>query len=86
MRPQRAFELSMLASVPAVVGAVLVEVPEMLASPVGMAAPLAGAAIAFGVGVAALHLLRGAINRGRLAWFAAWTAPLALVALVVGLR
>jgi undecaprenyl-diphosphatase len=84
VRPQRAFELSMLASVPAVLGAVLVEVPAALSSPVGLAAPLAGAAVAFGVGVGALYVLRDAINRGRFAWFAAWTAPLAVVVAIIG--
>ena len=84
VRPQRAFELSMLASVPAVLGAVLVEVPAALSSPVGFAVPLAGAAVAFGVGVGALYALRGAINRGRFAWFAAWTAPLAVVVAIIG--
>ena len=86
VRPQRAFELSMLASVPAVLGAVLVEVPAVLASPVGLGSSLAGAVVAFGVGVGALHVLRGAINRGRFAWFAAWTAPLAVAALALGLK
>ncbi len=83
VRPQRAFELSMLASVPAVLGAVLVEVPAALSSPVGLGAPLAGAVIAFGVGIGALYALRGVVNRGRFAWFAAWTAPLALVVALV---
>ena len=85
VRPQRAFELSMLASVPAVLGAVLVEVPAALTSPVGLAAPVAGAVIAFGVGVGALYVLRGAINRGGFAWFAAWTGPLAVVVATIGL-
>jgi undecaprenyl-diphosphatase len=82
VRPDRAFELSMLASIPAVLGALLVELPSVGPGQVDPAVALLGAALAFAVGVGALFALRGAIQRGWLSWFALWTAPLAAIALV----
>jgi undecaprenyl-diphosphatase len=86
VRPQRAFELSMLASVPAVAGAMLVEAPAIRAAGVTLAGALAGAGLAFGVGLGALVALRGATVRGRLSWFGWWTAAAAVAGLAVALR
>jgi undecaprenyl-diphosphatase len=85
VRPQRAFELSMLASIPAVLGAVLVEAPAIQAAGVNLAGALAGAVIAFGVGVGALFALRGVTVRGRLSWFGLWTAAAAVAGLAAAL-
>jgi undecaprenyl-diphosphatase len=86
VRPGRAFELSMLASVPAVLGAVALEAPEMSGDEGALGLAIAGAAIALVVGMGALLLLRGLVCRGRLAWFALWTAPLALACFVLAGR
>ena len=88
VRPVRAFELSMLASVPAVLGAVLLEAPEALRAE-GISATLPaclGAAVALAVGIVALRILRGVVDRGRLSWFALWTAPLAVVCFLLAAR
>ena len=81
--PTRAFELSMLASIPAVLGAVLLQLRHLLASFSGLGSALFGALIAFAVGVVALLVLRGAVDRGRLPWFALWTMPLAIATLAL---
>lgn len=83
IRSERAFELSMLMSLPAVAGAVLVEVlgTEPLA---GRTLPLvAGGVTAFAIGLLALALLRRMVARGQLAWFALWVMPLALATLAL---
>lgn len=79
VRSARAFELSMLISLPAVCGAFLLEFSRDLtgARPGGQL--LLGTAVAFGVGLLALHWLRGVVTQGRLAWFAAWVLPLSIV-------
>jgi undecaprenyl-diphosphatase len=79
----RAFELSMLVSLPAVLGAVAVEVPEMAGAELGLDVGLVGAALAFGVGVVALYLLRGAVVRGHFPLFALWTLPLGIATLAM---
>jgi undecaprenyl-diphosphatase len=78
VRPGRAFELSMICSVPAVLGAVILEVPDLLSGPAGVGPAALGAAVAIAVGIPALLLLRGVVDRGRLAWFGLWTATVAL--------
>lgn len=82
VRPDRAFELSMLMSLPAVLGAVLLELPKMAGSGnVGVA--IVGAVVAFGVGLVALVFLRRVVMRGHFAWFALWVLPLALATLAL---
>lgn len=83
LRSDRAFELSMLLSVPAIVGALLLELAgaEDLG---GRMLPLtSGAIVSFGVGLLALTLLRRAVSRGHLAWFSLWVLPLALATLAL---
>lgn len=84
VRPDRAFELSMLLSLPAVLGATLLEARHLGGDAVAPA--LVGAAVAMGVGVAALRALRGLVDRGRLSWFALWVGPVALLTLSVAAR
>ncbi|HSC87487.1 MAG TPA: undecaprenyl-diphosphate phosphatase [Polyangiaceae bacterium] len=74
----RAFELSMLMSIPAVLGAVILETPHALRdlSQPGLAA--FGTFVAFVTGVAALLALRRIVVSGKFSWFAAWVGPLAL--------
>jgi undecaprenyl-diphosphatase len=85
LRRERAFELSMLASVPAALGAVLLKLPGLVRSPAGLGASLFGAAAAALVGLGALLLLRRVVAEGRMALFALWTFPLALATLAMAL-
>lgn len=83
VRSERAFELSMLMSIPAVTGAVLLELlgAEQLE---GRALPLVtGTITSFAVGIMALTLLRRMVSRGQLAWFALWVLPVALATLAL---
>ena len=82
VRPDRAFELSMLMSLPAVLGATLLEVPEAWrGGGGGLLVAGVGAVAACAVGIAALLLLRGVVDRGRLSFFALWVVPLAMATL-----
>jgi undecaprenyl-diphosphatase len=83
VRPERAFELSMLMSLPAVFGALLLELPKALKAPEGVAVAALGAAVAFVVGVLALEILRRLLVRGKFALFAVWVFPLALATLAM---
>jgi undecaprenyl-diphosphatase len=85
VRPDRAFELSMLMSLPAVVGALLLEGRHALEGPFPGAPALLGAAVALVTGVVALLVLRRVVVRGRFGWFAFWVGPLALATLALGL-
>jgi undecaprenyl-diphosphatase len=85
VRPERAFELSMLMSLPAVVGALLLEGRHVFGTPFPGAPALLGALVALGTGVFALTLLRRVVIRGRFGWFAFWVGPLALATLALGL-
>jgi undecaprenyl-diphosphatase len=83
VRSERAFELSMLMSIPAVAGAVLLESLGGDAMG-GRVLPLSsGAVMAFGVGLVALSLLKRMVSRGHLAWFALWVLPVALATLAL---
>ncbi|MBM4364264.1 MAG: undecaprenyl-diphosphate phosphatase [Deltaproteobacteria bacterium] len=81
--PLRAFELSMLMSLPAVLGAVLLEARHLDGFGGDTGAVLVGAAVAFGVGVLALSLLRRSLLGGFFPWFAAWVVPLGLATLAL---
>jgi undecaprenyl-diphosphatase len=83
VRPERAFELSMLMSLPAVFGAVLLELPKLIAAGEGYGVAALGALVAFGVGLVALVVLRRIVMRGHFAWFALWVLPLALATLAL---
>ena len=83
VRSERAFELSMLMSLPAVAGAVLLELIGGHEFGGHTLALIAGAATAFGVGLLALSLLRRMVSRGHLAWFALWVLPVALATLAL---
>lgn len=85
VRPERAFELSMLMSLPAVVGALLLEGRHAIGGPFPGAPALVGATVALVTGVIALLLLRRVVIRGRFGWFAFWVGPLALATLALGL-
>lgn len=79
-----AFRLSFLLSLPAVAGAVLLELrhPEVWSTLGGPG--VFGAAIAFVVGLAALAALRSIVARGRFWVFAVYLVPLAVVVSALG--
>ncbi len=84
LRPKRAFELSFLASLPAVLGAVILEAPKALRVP-GAAGPLAvGVAVAFVFGLVALFLLQRVLVGKRLWAFSLYLVPLAFATLAWG--
>jgi undecaprenyl-diphosphatase len=83
VRSDRAFELSMLMSVPAVSAAVLLELLEGDSMMGHWFALGSGAVAAFAVGLLALTLLRRVVSSGNLAWFALWVLPLALATLAL---
>jgi undecaprenyl-diphosphatase len=85
VRPDRAFELSMLMSLPAVAGALALEAPKALAHGSLDTTAWLGAAAALLVGVAALLLLQRLVKRGRFMWFALWVGPLAVATIAMGL-
>jgi undecaprenyl-diphosphatase len=83
VKPQRAFELSMLMSLPAVLGATLLEAPKAFGDSALLVPAAVGAAVAFFVGLLALGLLRRIVMAGRFSWFAAWVVPVALATLAM---
>jgi undecaprenyl-diphosphatase len=85
VRRERAFELSMLISLPAVIGALLLESRHVVGTPFPGTPALIGAGVAFVTGLFALGLLRRIVVGGRFGWFAFWVGPLALATIGMGL-
>jgi undecaprenyl-diphosphatase len=83
VRAERAFEFSMLLSVPAVAAALLLELLDGESMDGHALAAACGAITAFAVGLGALSLLRRVVSRGHLAWFALWVLPVALATLAL---
>jgi undecaprenyl-diphosphatase len=79
----RAFELSMLMSVPAVLGAALLELPGSLSQMQGLGAALVGSVVACLTGVGAMLVLRRMVVGGKFPWFAIWVFPLAVATLTM---
>jgi undecaprenyl-diphosphatase len=86
VRPARAFALSMLMSLPAIVGAIGLEARHAFSGPFLFGPVALGAVAAFATGVVALLMLRHIVDRGRFGWFAFWVAPLSLATIALGLR
>ncbi|NRA32426.1 MAG: undecaprenyl-diphosphate phosphatase [Polyangiaceae bacterium] len=84
IRSERAFELSMLMSLPVVFGAVLLELRHVSELGYSVGVLIAGATSAFLVGLLALELVRRAVTQGRFAMFALWVFPLAIATLALG--
>jgi undecaprenyl-diphosphatase len=87
VRPARAFELSMLISLPGLLASIGLEARPLLSAPLPgeISSVLVGGLVALATGVLALHALRGVVMRRRLAWFAFWVGPLALATLALGI-
>jgi undecaprenyl pyrophosphate phosphatase UppP len=75
----------MLISLPAIVGALLLEGRHAIGTPLAGGPALLGATVAFGAGLFALGLLRRIVVGGRFGWFAFWVGPLALATIGMGL-
>jgi undecaprenyl-diphosphatase len=83
LRAERAFELSVLMSVPVVAAAILLELV-VSTSPTPHALSFAAAVVtSLGFGYLSLGLLRRALGAGNIAWFALWVLPLALATLAL---
>jgi undecaprenyl-diphosphatase len=83
--PKDAFRFSFLVSLPAVGGALLLELKDPGAlTRAGGTAGIIGAVVAFFVGLVALYALRGVVSRGRLWVFAIYVIPLAILTFVLG--
>ena len=82
---QRAAEYSFLISIPAILGAMLLKLPDAagLASAVSPAALAVGVAAALVVGLASLVLLIRIIRSGRLYLFGFYLIPLGVALLIV---
>lgn len=85
LTPSAAFRLSFLLSLPAVLGALLLELrhPEVWAA-AGLPGVL-GAVVAFAVGLGALYWVRGWLAQGRFAIFGVYCGALGLALVVYGL-
>jgi undecaprenyl-diphosphatase len=84
---RRSFELSLLVSIPAIIGSLAIDHAGAFMSihraggvftDVSLIRPLATTAVALVVGIGAAKLVRTAVVRGHVAWFAMWVAPLAI--------
>ncbi len=87
VKRERAFELSMLMSIPAVLGALILELEHLAETGVAdglLFVGLLSAAVSFVVGLGALLVLRTFVTRGYLAAFAFWVVPLGIAVLVWG--
>jgi undecaprenyl pyrophosphate phosphatase UppP len=73
----------MLMSLPAVAGAVALELPALLRDTERVSTALVGASVAFASGVLALVILRRIVLQGRLVWFVLWVGPVALATLAL---
>lgn len=83
VRPERAFELGMLATLPLLLGTVVLDVlgaERLTGSPLVL---LSGALMALGAGLLALFALRRLLQRGQVAWCALWLLPVALASLAL---
>ena len=82
---EKAGEFSFLLAIPAILGALLLQLREAedLLAQVGALTVAAGVTASFLVGLAALLLLLRLVRRGRLPWFAAYLVPLGIVGLIL---
>jgi undecaprenyl-diphosphatase len=83
VRPERAFELSMLMSIPALAAPLILELFASDALTANALPLLVGVSVAFGAGLVSLAILRRTVLNGHLSWFALWLLPLALATLAL---
>ena len=77
-------EFSFIVSIPAVLGAFLLEIKDIgdVAQSVGAAPVLAGCIAAFASGLCALSALMRLVKKGRLEWFAIYLVPLGVLGMI----
>lgn len=77
-------EYSFIVSIPAILGAFLLELKDLdqMAGVVGILPLIAGFVTAFVTGYAALAILMKIIKKGRLEWFAAYLIPVAILGII----
>lgn len=77
-------EFSFIASIPAILGAFVLEAKDLgeVSSSVGILPLIAGCVTAFVTGHAALFLLMKIIKKGKLEWFACYLIPAAILGLI----
>ena len=83
VRAERAFELAMLATLPALGGGLAFELwsaEQLIGSALTL---LSGTLAAFGTGLLGLYLLRRLLQYGHIAWCALWLLPVALASLAL---
>ena len=82
---ERAFELALLASLPAIALAIAIDAHRAGGGPLAVSGEgLVGGAIAFGIGLLALPMLRRAVEHSKLHWFAIYLVPLAAATIAWG--
>lgn len=82
LRREEAATFSFLLAIPAIAGAGLLDLKDMLANDTGsvpIVALIVGAAVSFAVGLAALGWLVDWVRHGRLHWFAWWLIPMGII-------
>lgn len=81
---EQAGEFSFLLSIPAILGAFILELDDLgeMGDAVGVAPVLAGCLAAFVAGIFALALLMKIVRRGKLEWFAAYLIPAGILGLI----
>jgi undecaprenyl-diphosphatase len=83
VRRERAFEVSLLISLPVLLGAALLEAPHAVAAGAPIWPAAAAAGVAFMLGMVAVRLLRWSVIGGGFSWFAAWVVPVSLATLAL---
>lgn len=78
-------EFSFIVSIPAIIGAFVLELKDIgnVSSTVGAAPVIAGCAAAFAVGYASLSWLMRLIRRGKLQWFACYLIPAGILGMLL---
>jgi undecaprenyl-diphosphatase len=84
MTGERAFELSLLVSLPALAGEELLEARHVFHGTDSVTSPLLAAGVALVTGIGALHILRAALSRRVVAVFAFYLVPLGVATLAWG--
>lgn len=79
-----AADYSFIVSIPAILGAFILELKDLgdVAGTIGAAPVIAGCAAAFAAGYLALTWLMGIVRRGHIEWFAAYLIPLGIFGLI----
>lgn len=77
-------DFSFIVSIPAILGAFILELKDLgeVSSSIGAAPVIAGCAAAFAVGYISLTYLMKIIRKGKLAWFAAYLIPVGILGLL----